>query len=256
MGIWATWVPVGTVAMYNLAPLLASSYGWQAVWWIGVFFALVMMIFSGLLLKSPPRLQSAIPPTSTGLSGVLKPLVNRDIWLLSLSFACFNLVFVSFATYYPTFLNEIRGYNLGQAAFIASIATMLIIISAPLGGWFSDLIKSRRLLFTIPYLIVAALLLLPFHVLDWQIIAVVIVLGLVVGSIPTATFTAAPEIMGNPHLAGLGLAAILVGQYFGQLVGPVLFGYLIDIQGWSMMGILMVPFCIMGFVSGWLVRIR
>ena len=35
MGIWATWVPVGSVLMYNLAPALAAARGWQAVWWLG-----------------------------------------------------------------------------------------------------------------------------------------------------------------------------------------------------------------------------
>jgi MFS family permease len=31
MGLWATWVPVGSVLMFNLAPALGLNYGWQAV---------------------------------------------------------------------------------------------------------------------------------------------------------------------------------------------------------------------------------
>jgi predicted MFS family arabinose efflux permease len=256
MGIWATWVPVGTVAMYNLAPLLASSWGWQAVWWSGVIFALLMMLISTLLLKSPPLRDQHIPHPTLDMQTLRVALTNRDIWLLSLGFACFNFVFVSFSTYYPTFLNEIRGYNLGEAALIASIATMVIIFSAPMAGLLSDWIGSRRLLFTIPYLLVALLLLLPFRVLDWQIIAVMVALGIIVGAIPTATFTAAPELMRKPYLAGVGLAVILVGQYSGQLLGPLFFGYLVEIQGWVTSGDLLIPFCILALISGWLVRIR
>jgi predicted MFS family arabinose efflux permease len=256
MGIWATWVPVGTVAMYNLAPLLASSWGWQAVWWSGVIFALLMMLISALLLKSPPIQGDNIPHPAIDLRTLQVALTSRDIWLLSLGFACFNFVFVSFSTYYPTFLNEIRGYNLGEAALIASIATMVIIFSAPMAGLLSDWIGSRRLLFTIPYLLVALLLLLPFRVLGWQIIAVMVALGIVVGAIPTATFTAAPELMRKPYLAGVGLAVILVGQYSGQLLGPLFFGYLVESQGWVTSGDLLIPFCILALISGWLVRIR
>jgi predicted MFS family arabinose efflux permease len=256
MGIWATWVPVGTVAMYNLAPLLASSWGWQAVWWSGVIFALLMMLISALLLKSPPVQGDNIPHPAIDLRTLQIALTNRDIWLLSLGFACFNFVFVSFSTYYPTFLNEIRGYNLGEAALIASIATMVIILSAPMAGLLSDWIGSRRLLFTIPYLLVALLLLLPFRVLGWQIIAVMVALGIIVGAIPTATFTAAPELMHKPYLAGVGLAVILVGQYSGQLLGPLFFGYLVEFQGWVTSGDLLIPFCILALISGWLVRIR
>ncbi|MFU8771317.1 MAG: MFS transporter [Anaerolineales bacterium] len=256
MGIWATWVPVGTVAMYNLAPLLAASWGWQAVWWAGVIFALVMIVFSALLLKSPPVQGENIPHPAIDLRTLRIALANRDIWLLSLGFACFNFVFVSFSTYYPTFLNELRGYSLGEAGFIASIATMLIIFSAPVAGLLSDWIGSRRLLFTIPYLLIAIILLLPFRLLGWQIIAVMIALGIIVGAIPTATFTAAPELMRKPYLAGVGLAIILVGQYAGQLLGPVFFGYLVEIQGWTTAGDLLIPFCIVALISGWLVRIR
>jgi MFS family permease len=209
-----------------------------------------------VLLKSPPVQGQNVPHPVIDFRTLRLALASRDIWLLSLGFACFNFVFVSFSTYYPTFLNEIRGYNLGESGFIASIATMLIIFSSPVAGLLSDWIKSRRLLFTIPYLLIAVLLLLPFRVLGWQIVAVMVALGIIVGAIPTATFTAAPELMRKPYLAGVGLAVILVGQYSGQLLGPLFFGYLVEMQGWVTSGDLLIPFCVLAFISGWLVRIR
>jgi MFS family permease len=83
-----------------------------------------------------------------------------------------------------------------------------------------------------------------------------IIQGLVVGAIPTSTFAAASEIMGKPQWAGLGLAVVLVGQNVGQLIGPVLFGELVQGLGWAAAGYLMIPFCLLGFVSGWMVKIR
>jgi MFS family permease len=255
MGIWATWVPVGLVSIYNLAPMMSSTLGWQAVWWLGAGFAVAMMVFSGWLIIHPPAQGQADLQIRPALN-LGHALANRNIWLLALEFACMNLTLVSLGTYYPTFLNEVRGYPLGQAAFVASIGTLLVLFSAPAAGWLSDRIRSRRLLFSFPFLVVAILFLFPFRVTGWMIIAVMVVQGLIAGAIPTATFAAAAEVMGKPQWAGLGLAVVLVGQNVGQLIGPVLFGELVQGPGWAVAGYLMIPFCLLGFISGWMVKIR
>lgn len=255
MGIWATWVPVGTVVMYILAPILAASRGLPSVWWFGAGFALVMLVLYAAFIRRPPAQQpgEASPAESLDLR---RALANRNIWLLALEFACFNLALVSLGTYYPTFLNEARGYVLGQAAFVASIGTMVVLVSAPLAGWFSDRIGSRRLVFSLPFLALAVLLIFPFRVTGWAIIAVAIVQGFIAGAIPTATFAAAPEVMRKPQWAGLGLAVILIGQNLGQLIGPVVFGGLVNSLGWAAAGNLLIGVCLVGFASAWMVKVR
>lgn len=255
MGIWATWVPIGSVAVYNLAPVLASTIGWQSIWWIGATFALVMMIFCGLLVSRPPVLEP-VKAQVQQTPDLRLVLANRNIWLLALAFACMNLTMVSLGTYYPTFLTEVRGYPLGQAAFIASLTTLLVLFSAPAAGWLSDRIGSRRLVFSLPFLAIAVLFLFPFHVTGWQIIALMVAQGLIIGAIPTATFAAASEIMIKPEWAGLGLAVVLIGQNLGQLLGPILFGEIVERSSWAMAGYLMIPFCLVGFISGWMVKVR
>lgn len=254
MGIWATWVPVGTVVMYILAPILASWRGIPAVWWFGALFAVLMFAIYAALIRRPPA-QPDDAPVNEPLD-LRRALANRNIWLLAVEFACFNLAFVSLGTYYPTFLNEVRGYVLGQAAFVASIGTMVVLVSAPLAGWVSDRIGSRRLVFSLPFLALAILFFFPFRVSDWMIIVVMIVQGLIAGAIPTATFAAAPEVMRKPQWAGLGLAVILIGQNLGQLIGPVWFGQLVNSLGWAAAGNLLIAVCLVGFVSAWMVKIR
>ncbi len=255
MGIWATWVPVGSVLMYNLAPALAAARGWQAVWWLGAGFARATMLLYALLMRRPPEAEAAAGQGRPSLD-LRAALANRDIWLLALAFACFNLALISLATFYPTFLVEERGYPLNQAAFVASIATMVVLFSAPLAGVVSDRIGSRRLVVALPFLALAVLMLFPFRVSGWQITAVMVVQGLAAGAIATATFAAAPEVMRKPQWAGLGLAVILIGQNLGQLVGPVVVGELISSVGWVAAGYALIPVCLLGFVSAWLVRVR
>jgi MFS family permease len=102
----------------------------------------------------------------------------------------------------------------------------------------------------------AVYFLFPFQVTGWQIIALMAAQGLIVGAIPTAAFAAASEVMRKPEWAGLGLAVVLVGQNIGQLLGPILFGEVAKSSGWAMAGYVMIPFCLLGFLSGWMMKIR
>jgi MFS family permease len=254
MGIWATWVPVGTLLMYILGPAMVAARGWQAVWWFGALFASVAFVLYGLFMREPTQSGKAQPAASQ--PGLREALSNRNIWLLGLAFGCFNAMFLGFATFFPTYLAEIRGYSLGQAAFVASIATIVVLFSAPLAGVLSDRIGSRRLVFSIPFLIIAVMFLLPFHATGWQLYAFMILLGLVIGAIPTATFAAAPEIMGKPEWIGIGLGVIMMCQNLGMFVGPILFGVVAQSMGWAAAGYAMIPLALAGLILAWRVKVR
>ena len=152
-------------------------------------------------------------------------------------------------TYYPTFLAEERGYSLSQAAYISSITTIMVLFSAPLAGWLSDRIGSRRLMFSIPFLILSVMLFFPFKIMGWQIYVYMMLQGSFAGAIPTATFAAAPEVMKKPELAGLGMAVVMFGQNLGFFVGPILFGKLVESLGWVYAGYCLIPFCLLGFFT-------
>lgn len=255
MGIWATWVPVGSVLMYNLAPRFTVTYGWQMVWWGGAVFTLLTASLYAWIVRQPPQ-SEAQEEIAQPFPSFRQALANRDIWLLGATFACFNFVLVSIGTYYPTFLHEVRGYPLPTASFLASIATLVVLFSAPAAGWLSDRLNSRRLLITVPFLAIAVLLLFPFQVRGAGIVLLMGLQGLLVGAIPTATFAAAPEVMGKPQWAGLGLAVVLFGQYIGQLIGPLVFGELVLRFDWFVAALLLIPLCGIGFLLAWKMRLR
>ncbi len=255
MGIWATWVPIGSVAIYNLAPMMSVSLGLPSIWWLGAGFAVLMILLSGwLIIAAPGQLQTQGQPAAA--PNLRKALANRDIWLIALEFACMNFAMVPLATYYPTFLSEVRGYSLGQAGFLASLASLVILVSAPAAGWLSDRIHSRRLILALPFLAAAVWLIFPFRVTGGQITVLMILQGMLLGAIPTATFAAAPEVMRKPEWAGLGLAVVLIGQNLGQLLGPLYFSQMVSSFGWANAGYLLIPFCLIGFFSSWMIKIR
>jgi MFS family permease len=255
MGIWATWVPVGSVIMFALGPALTIRAGWQIVWWISAGFSLAILVVYGLLMKLPPWMEGR-RRSGKSSTDLRESLSNRSAWLLALEFGCNTLTFMAIGTFFPTYLSEVRGYTLAQAAFITSLSTLVVLVSAPLAGWFLDRIGSRRLMLSIPFLVVAVMMLFPFKVVGWQIYVFMILLGFVGGAVPTATFAAAPEVMGKAELAGLGLAMVMVGQNLGMFIGPVLFGNLVERLGWVVAGYWLVPICLLGFVLSWKVKVR
>ena len=53
MGLWATWVPAGSIIMYNTAPLLTTTFGWQAVWWASAGFTVLVLALFLLAFRTP-----------------------------------------------------------------------------------------------------------------------------------------------------------------------------------------------------------
>jgi MFS family permease len=257
MGIWATWVPVGNLLMYLLAPAVATAQGWPAVWWLAVGYTLVILAGYLLLMRRPPRLAAPTASTPPAPTSLWAALANRDLWLLSFAFACFNIVFLGTGTFLPTFLAEIRSFSLGVAATVASVASMGVLVSAPVSGWLSDRLGSRRWMIILPFLLVTLIFPLPFILPSLGLIVLAMALqGLVIGAIPTATFAAAPEVMGRPELAGLGVGALMVGQNLGTLIGPLFMGEMVRLLGWTGGTLMLIPFCLLGAGAVWLTRVR
>jgi nitrate/nitrite transporter NarK len=259
MGIWATWVPVGSVLMFVLAPTMTAAFGWQSVWWFGAAFALLAFVLVWLFMRMPPQMAAA--PGAGGPShgeapDMKKALSNRSIWLLAVMFGSFNFALIAMSTFIPTFLSAVREYSMASASFTASLTMIVVLFSAPLAGILSDKIGSRKALFTWPFIVVGIMMLFPFTVTGVMIPVWMILMGIIAGLIPTATFAAAPEIMGKPELAGMGMAVVGVGQNLGMFLGPAIFGALVETSGWAVAGYWMIPALAIGLLAGWLVKVR
>ncbi len=259
MGIWATWVPLGATAMLLLAPALSQAAGWQAVWWFGCLYALVAMGLFFLVVKpaptrsmpdgSQPLSQTALPPARA--SRVLR---SRDVWLIGLTFACFNIATTPFSAFLPTYLNMQRGLSLTQAALLASLTAVIPIFSCPVGGMLSDRIGSRKRPYVVGMLLITFALPLVTVLGTSTLVMLIVAYGLVTGLVPTNIFTAGVEAAGDERLGGLAMGVLMVGQNAGMLIGPLAFGALVEAAGWPLAFASMAVIGLAGAVAGWLAR--
>ena len=264
MGIWSTWASMGALLMYNLAPMIANTGGWQAVWWFGSIFALVGFILLAFFMKVPAKSMNPVAEQNSDStngsistqSGMKETLMNVNLWLLAFQFACYVCVLSAFATFLPTFLNAELDFDLADAAFIASIPTFVILGAAPFSGWLSDKIGSRKKIYTIAFACLAVILIFPFHLSPEQFPYFMPLMGIVAAGVPTAVFASVPEVTKNPKMIGIAVAMLITGQNLGLFIGPIYFGLVIDATSWLTAGYTLVPICLLGTLAGWFVKVR
>jgi len=246
MGIWATWVPVGTLIMLILAPKLAESNGWEFVWWISAAFSFVMFIIYAVFISAPEESDNwtnkNVSPTQLSMNtNNWNGIKNRDVWLMAMIFMLFTFNGLGWSSFYPTFLTNEHGFSLSQASLTFSLSTVMSIVSCLIAGVVSDRIGSRRLIFTLPAIPLAIFPTLLYLADGIWIPFLLVFYGLFVGAIPTAIFSAVPEVMGNPKSAGLGLAIITLGQNLGFVLGPAVFGLLVSKLNWTLASLCLIP---------------
>jgi MFS family permease len=263
MGLWASSVGVGTIAALIVAPRLVAAYNWQAVWWGGSAIAAVAFILFGIFFRMPkgdemqqPTAQHAPDTPVDKPVSLTKAMANSTLWMIGIAFGMYNLTVMAWNGLYPDFLTTVRGYSPTNASDITSLLMMFSIFAAPVGGFISDRIGSRKKVILIPYVILTLLFLFPFSVTGWMIPGTMILAGIMVGTIAPVILAAVPEIMKVPQTIGIGMGVAALCQNLGMYIGPALFGALLEITAWETAGYLMIPLCIIGIIVAWTAKIR
>jgi MFS family permease len=261
MGIWSAWVPLGSIIMFAAAPFLAGQWNWQGVWWFGCLYAVCVGLLFYAFISPPPQQPAAgervIPlhtHTRGGLRGVLR---NRDLWLISVLWGCFSFSFTSFLTWAPTFLRDVHGFSFTRASFLMSAMAMLGIVGCPIAGWISDRLGSRKVVCVIPMM--AMLILWPLaSVAGGTLFSFLAMLIAFLGGFPpTGVFSATSEVVRDEKLRGMAMGVIQIGQNVGLLLGPLVFGSIIQFfGGWQMAFWALVPVTALGIVAGMMAKME
>jgi len=156
--------------------------------------------------------------------------------------------FMSLMTYYPTFLSQERGFSMTQAGMLTGIIWITGVPVGPLAGWFSDTIGSRKWVILAGFVFFLPVFVLAFLVSGGMVWVMVILLGFVSGIIPPVILAAAPEALNDVKVAGIGMAILTLGMKLGLVVGPPIFGGLIESIGWTHTAYVYTSFIILGMV--------
>jgi predicted MFS family arabinose efflux permease len=253
MGLVSCWVPVGFFVAFNGAPRVAAASDWQTAAWIAALILVAGALVYGVFVRVRAS-RSDEPETSGGWRDFAG---HREIWLHAAAFCCFSSAMVAMFSFYPTFLVEQRGYDLGTASSMTSLVMVAGMPAGVLAGFVANRIGSYKAVYVPCLALTGVLIVLPFRLGgDLLIPLSLLAVGFVSSCFPAPATAAVPEIMGSPRLTGPGMAIITLGANAAVLTGPVLFGWLVDVAGWDAAAISLAPMLLLGALLAWRVKLR
>lgn len=258
MGLISTCMGVGGFVTMAAAPRMAHLMGWHAVWWLTTAISFVSLLSVIAFVRMPPWMTAVAPgagapPPGPSLSA---GFANRNIWLWAAAYLCIFLPSAVFM-YYVTFLTKVQGYTMENAGLVSSLGSVGLLVGAPLGGILIGRIGHLKLMLGVGVVLYCLLLTLAFNISGIAIPIWMVVMGAVgMGFIPTVCMTAVPGIMGNPQLMGLGMAIAGFGANLAGMIGPPLFGSIVEKAGWNAGAYTLIPVALLGVLFAAVTRIQ
>lgn len=248
LGIWSTWVPLGSVLAFNAVPPMAAAGGFQLPMFVLAGVCALAFLLFALVFKMPEGAAGDMGIEGTMMQS-MKLLKNRRVWILGIVFFLFSFAVIGIEnTYYNTFLEQNLGYDAQTAGTLTSVTMFISLIVAPLTGFVSDRLPIGRK-YVVCIIMMALLLvtgLIMFHTGEYAFAimwTVIVLQGIGAGMCGGSLRPMAPMLIGNTAMgATMGMALLQFMQNLGSSLGSPIFGAALGVWGWEVAGIvLQVP---------------
>jgi MFS family permease len=263
LGIWATWValamcvcPViyGAVSDANgildpfAADIAACNLTVQQVWWGNFIFDVVVLVLFNLLYRDA-KVNLYNEDTEEDAKSISTKIdwgsIIRNPLLIALAliFLFDELSFMAINGLFTTYLTGDAGspiqLNMLDAALLASMAAILGAVMAPLFGWLTDVLKTKK------WVLLAGLIggvlftatvftnilgatndnIVPFYI-------IVVFGGIAGGGVPAVIWGTMPNIV-KPDQIPTANATVACSQNLGMLIGSLAMGNAVMGLGWT-----------------------
>ncbi len=229
-----TGVPLGGALAGLVVPPLTLAFGWKGAALAVAAASLALAVASEPLHKSlDDDADPAAPTTGGGVFAALKLVFGipalRRLSLASLAYSAMQLCVSAFIV---AFLTERVGIGLVTAGLIMAVAQAAGMAGRVLWGWLSDrLLTPNRALSLLGLSIAATGAALAMVTPSWPVALVGLVAALL-GSVAlgwNGVFLAEVARLAPPGAAGSATGGALAFTFVGALLGPPLFGLMIDL---------------------------
>lgn len=222
---------IGGIVSQAPMTLLVEKMGWQNSLLMGALLGLIIGVILWFFIKDPRSKNEELEIKRLSVSkSLLKVIKQPQNWFCGL-FICFLNLPLSIlgALFGITFFEQVYNYTALQASSITSMLFFGMIIGAPILGWFSDFIKSRKIPMLLGAVICLILMLIVLFIYSFSFLGLHILLFFI-------GFTCSAQVLGYPVISenntsevsgsALSLASlIIIGLGYGlglPFVGRVL----------------------------------
>jgi ACS family glucarate transporter-like MFS transporter len=266
-GLVAAGAGLGGAASPVLFSWMIGRFGWRASFWAAGFATTALGLVWFWQVRDRPeepslRVRETVPGASTTPAerprGVWRRLLtDRNLLLLTLSYATvgyFEYIFFFWMYYY---FGEIRGMGPGQSAIYTTALFLTWTVATPLGGWISDRLTTRygrktgRRIVPLAGLTAGAVLLFVGTGLT-EPIAVAAVLSVALGcaSASDGSFWSSAIDLGGKEV-GAACGILNAGSNVGGSIAPVLTPWIASFAGWTW-GLYLGCLVVLAGVAAWL----
>ncbi len=260
---------VGSAVTKFAAPFVMLAFGWEAVAqiWAVVLAGLAVLFF--LFTADDPqtverrRTGQKAPPAWVQLA----PLRDIRVWRFSLYYFFVFGAFVALALWLPHYLTGVYGLGIAAAGMLAAAYSIPGSLFRIFGGWLSDRIGARKVMYITFILSVLCTFLLAYPATTYVVegirgpitfhteiglagfVGLIFVLGFAMSLGKAAVFKHIPVYYPN-HVGAVGGLVGMIGG-LGGFILPILFGVLADFTGvWT--SCFMLLFVLVGTALVWM----
>jgi CP family cyanate transporter-like MFS transporter len=241
LGMWGTYMPVGTALALLAGPVWIASWSWQAWWWLAALLTFVMLV--AVWLRVPADM-----PRAPGFSGgaawqerLAQTLRSRGPWLVALAFAVYSAQWIAVIGFLPTLYAQA-----GLSPAIAGLATagaagVNTLGNLASGRWLQRGVRPERLM-QAGYLAMGVGGVLAFAPVwpagGWIAWAgpylAVLLFSSVGGLVPGTLFSLAVRLAPGPGAVSTTVGWMQQWSALGQFAGPPVVAWVaIRTGGWS-----------------------
>ncbi|MGA2573484.1 MAG: MFS transporter [Candidatus Methanomethylicaceae archaeon] len=269
-GLFGSVVGIGaglSQVLLSIAIFLASALapgsqfaliGWRIIFWFGAIPFFITLIIRWKVSESVEWKTKAAPKVEKiPLLTALRNKSNTKFFLIMIV-AWFAVNFFTFGsiTFLPSFLKLYTPNSPNAIATIVLIASLGVMVGAPIWGYLSDKWKSRRTFLTLAFLTNAILLYPLIFIFNLGMVGISLLAGIALGFFSPMMMSVLPawitentktSVRYSTFAAANGIGAALGGLapytvvLFSATVGPVTSTAMVAISG-CLVGLLVIPF--------------
>ena len=213
---------VGAAATNLLAPVVMTAWGWHAVAHVWSAALAVVAILFYLMVRDDPGLaqRRARGKRPASFRQQMAPLKNLQVWRFALYYFFVFGAFVALSLWLPRYLTGAYGMKIERAGLITACFSLPAGLFRVFGGWLSDRIGARRVMYWTFSVSAVCTFLLSYPSTSYTVSGIhgPIQFSLAIGLLP---FTLLLFVLG--FFMSLGSAAVYkhVPTYYPQHVGAV-----------------------------------
>ncbi len=241
----------GTAVAGFTLPVLSGSLGIQRTFWL----LAVLMLAMALVFRTG-TVEMPLSGENRTMKQALSVLRFRHTWLLSLLYFISFGVFMFFAVYLPTFLQDLFTMSMLNAGFITGGFLSIATLSRPIGGLMADRMSAGKVLLAVYAVVILMTVLLAFSAdTPRSFLVISYALSVFLGFGNGAVFKLVPTLFPQQTGAVTGIVGAVGG--LGGFFLPIVFVNIRSITGSYQNGFLLLSFlafCCIGITSMQYVR--